>query len=375
LNAHGVKNGLFPVIQSLVLAVWLHAAEAATPAESTPNWTKVAEQALPAIVQVDVAGEKPTRKLDSPFFDRFVGQTRPHNATGSGFIIGADGHVLAAASVFANANRIFVTLQNGTRHPARMIGRDELLDIALLKIDGVSNLPFLQWQSDKNLRMGVPVASIGYPFSLGATLTTGVVSATQRRLPDQSWVPYVQTSVLIERGHAGSPLLDANGRVVGVFSVIYTSSGSFSGISLAVPADLIQPALVELKTSGSVSRPQAGLTAFEEWHPNELEPPQAQHLRVVIESVLPGSPAEQAGLKTGDVVTRYGDNPIHGFADLAMYVALSRPGMPYSITVLRDGKPLTLSLTPALPHADKKPADAENSGWPLQDSEAGNSGI
>ena len=348
------------VIRCLVMSALLHSTSAASNTASAPDWEKVAEHVLPAIVKVEVAGEKPAATLDSAFFERFVSKSRPHTATGSGFVIGADGYVLTAAATFEHADRIFVTLHSGVRHPARLIGRDDLLDIALLKIDGVSNLPFLQWQSDKRLRMGVPVATIGHPFRLEASLTTGIVSAMEQRLPDQSWLPYVQTSVLIERGHAGSPLLDANGHVVGVFSAIYSNNGSFSGISLAVPAHLLQAALAELKTTGAVTRPQVGLMAVEEWHPNELAPPQPQHLRVMIESVLPDSPAERAGLVAGDVVTRYGGNPIQRFADLAMHIGLSRTGTPYPITVLRDGKEITLMLTPASGRVEDKPGETKD---------------
>ena len=132
------------VIRCLVMSALLHSTSAASNTASAPDWEKVAEHVLPAIVKVEVAGEKPAATLDSAFFERFVGKSRPHTATGSGFVIGADGHVLTAAATFEHADRIFVTLHSGVRHPARLIGRDDLLDIALLKIDGVSNLPFLQ---------------------------------------------------------------------------------------------------------------------------------------------------------------------------------------------------------------------------------------
>ncbi|HEX4911953.1 MAG TPA: trypsin-like peptidase domain-containing protein [Permianibacter sp.] len=342
-----------PVFLVAILVSSVAATAQATSPASTPNWPLLAEKTLPAVVKIETFVEKNSATFSDPLFSRYQPKTRSVSASGSGFILDSDGYVLTAASISHEAEEFTVTLQGGRRHLARLVGRDELLDIALLKIDGVSGLPTLTWQSAAALRMGDPVGTIGYPFDLDAALTIGIVSAVQQHASTQSGLPHVQTSVPIERGHAGSPLLDAQGNVVGMFSAVYSADGQFSGISLAIPAQWILQALPQLKATGAVQRPQIGAAIRDNWMPAEVPRHQQQQVAMV-EDVAPESPAEAAGLRPGDIITAFAGSPVNRFADLAVLLNQSKIGTPYALSILRDGKPLSVSVTPRGDITDRK---------------------
>jgi len=286
-------------------------------------------------------------------------------ATGSGFVIDNDGHIITNAHVVDGASKVTVKLEDKITRQAKVIGKDPSTDIALLKIDPSGlKLDPLPLGQDAPVQVGDPVLAIGNPFGLDRTLTTGVISAKQRKIdaPNGFSIDHVlQTDAAINPGNSGGPLLDAAGRVIGINSQIATggNGGGNVGIGFAVPIDTAKKVLPDLERSGRVQRAYLGIegvTIDSSFAKIGLKTTSG----VLIQKVTPGGPAEKAGLRGGDVqsvvggqqlrlggdvIVKIDGRPMRSIDDVVTTIARERPGQKVQVEVLRDGKPKTVTVT------------------------------
>ncbi|MDA9736370.1 DegQ family serine endoprotease [Gammaproteobacteria bacterium] len=335
-------------------------------ARDLPNFSDLAERASPAVVNITSSREVKQRNsygggFGDPrydeFFERFFGQqprpsmprenTRPVVSTGSGFIISEDGYLLTNNHVVEDADEITVSLGDRREYSAEIIGADPRSDVALLKIEA-ENLPILKIGKSKNLRVGEWVVAIGSPFQLRFSVTSGIVSAKGRSIPngsDSTYVPFIQTDVAINPGNSGGPLFNLEGEVIGINSQIYTRSGGYMGVSFAIPIDYAMDVADQLKENGYVARGWLGVSIQEVT--SELA--EALGMEVpkgaLISQIIADSPAENSGLKEEDVILFFDGEEIFYSADLPLTVGAIRPDSKVNAMVLRDGLKKTITVT------------------------------
>jgi serine protease Do len=280
----------------------------------------------------------------------------PGLGLGSGFIVSQDGYVLTNAHVVAGDGEVTVRLADAKREfKARVIGADERTDIALLKIEA-TGLPTVKLGKAEKLQPGEWVVAIGSPFGFENTITAGIVSATGRSLPAETYVPFIQTDVAVNPGNSGGPLMNLAGEVVGVNSMIYSQTGGYMGVSFAIPIEVALDVMKQLRAEGKVTRGRLGVRI----QPMTKELAQSFRLKepdgALIALVEPGSPADKAGLKPGDVVLAYNGQPIDDANKLPRLVAATKPGQSATLRIWRDGKAEEVKFTAAELVADAKPA-------------------
>jgi serine protease Do len=295
------------------------------------------------------------------FFRRFMPDAPermpgPGLGLGSGFIVSQDGYVLTNAHVVAGDGEVTVRLADAKREfKARVIGADERTDIALLKIEA-TGLPTVKLGKSEKLQPGEWVAAIGSPFGFENTITAGIVSATGRSLPAETYVPFIQTDVAVNPGNSGGPLMNLAGEVVGVNSMIYSQTGGYMGVSFAIPIEVALDVMKQLRAEGKVTRGRLGVRI----QPMTKELAQSFRLKepngALIASVEPGSPADKAGLQPGDVVLAYNGQPLEDANKLPRLVAATKPGQSATLRIWRDGKAEDVKFTAAELVADAKPA-------------------
>jgi serine protease Do len=256
----------------------------AAQAVELPDFTQLVEQASPAVVNISTTQKLPDRKVNQQmpdleglppmlreFFERGMppqprsprgDRQREAQSLGSGFIISPDGYILTNNHVIADADEILVRLADRSEMKAKLVGTDPRSDVALLKIEG-KDLPVLKLGKSQDLKAGQWVVAIGSPFGFDHTVTQGIVSAVGRSLPNENYVPFIQTDVPINPGNSGGPLFNLNGEVVGINSQIYTRSGGFMGVSFAIPIDVAMDVSNQLKSGGKVSRGWLGVVIQE----------------------------------------------------------------------------------------------------------------
>ncbi len=328
-------------------------------AASLPDFTGIVEKNGPAVVNVQAVITQPGGSLPAgaqgmpPEFFRFFGIPMPQQpgageemSLGSGFIISSDGYILTNNHVVAHASKVTVKLSDRRDYTAKVVGADPSYDIALLKIDA-RNLPTVSIGDSNTLKAGQWVVAIGSPYGLSHTVTAGIVSAVGRSLApmnDQPYVPFIQTDVPINRGNSGGPLFNLDGQVVGINSQIFSNSGGYMGLSFAIPINVAMNAVQQLKTKGYVTRGMIGVVV------QALSQNLAKSMKLGSESgalvttIEPGSPAEKAGVHVGDLITAFNGQPVYTSSDLPPMVGLAPIGSTVKLSVLRDGKPLTLDV-------------------------------
>ena len=275
------------------------------------------------------------------------GGGRPRGVSqGTGFIISADGYVLTNHHVVEGADTVRIRLADRREFTAKVVGSDEQSDVALLKI-AATGLPTLRIGDSKSLKSGQWVVAIGSPFGLDHSVTAGIVSAVGRANPyaNQRYVPFIQTDVAINRGNSGGPLLDTRGQVVGINSQIFSNSGGYMGVSFAIPIDVAMNAVQQLKATGKVTRGQLGI----EMQPMGRDEARALNLPddrgAMVKRVVPGGPAEKAGIIALDVIRSVDGQPINEYSDLPPIIGGMAPGAKVRIELIRDGKPRTVTAT------------------------------
>lgn len=361
-----------------------------------PDFTGLVERYGPSVVNIsskqnpllgpqDYDGEYDLPE-DSPlyeFFRRFFGDEgspmpddgEQGRSLGSGFFLTTDGYVLTNAHVVEAADEIIVRTSDRREFIARVVGADSRSDIALIKIDG-EGLPAVEIGSVNGLKVGEWVLAIGSPFGFEHSATAGIVSAKGRSLPSESYVPFIQTDVAINPGNSGGPLFDLHGRVIGVNSQIYSRTGGFMGLSFAIPIDVAMDVVEQLRTKGRVSRGWLGVV-IQDVTRELAETFGLAHPRgALIAQVLPGSPAEVAGLRAGDVILRFDGRDIPMSSNLPPMVGTARVGSSILVEVLRSGDLMNLEVvldelpdeeTFAVPGGQVEPAAANRLGLVVKD--------
>jgi len=269
---------------------------------------------------------------------------RPRQALGSGFIISADGFVVTNNHVIAGARQIEVMLDGDRAMTADLVGTDPATDIALLKIDGASDLPFVSWGSSDDLEIGEWVVAIGNPFGLGGTVTAGIVSAQSRNIRSGPYDDFIQTDAAINSGNSGGPLFDASGEVIGVNTAIFSPSGGNVGIGFAVPAHVASRVVADLREDGQVDRGWLGVQI----QPVSDDLAAALGLDeargALVNEVVAGGPADEAGFQSGDVILAISGEEIDSPRDLVFAVADRPIGEPVDMTIWRAGARQTLGV-------------------------------
>uniref|UniRef100_UPI003566490C DegQ family serine endoprotease n=1 Tax=Pseudomonas sp. TaxID=306 RepID=UPI003566490C len=352
-----------------------------------PDFTELVEEAAPAVVNISTRQKIPARAAGAgefaipdleglppifrEFFERSIpqiprapngGRQREAQSLGSGFIISADGYVLTNNHVVTGADEIIVRLPDRSELEAKLIGADPRSDVALLKVEG-KNLPTVRLGKSEDLKVGEWVLAIGSPFGFDHSVTAGIVSAKGRSLPNESYVPFIQTDVAINPGNSGGPLFNLAGEVVGINSQIFTRSGGFMGLSFAIPMSVALDVAEQLKTDGKVSRGWLGVVI------QEVNKDLAESFGLdrpagaLVAQVLDGGPAAKGGLQVGDVILSINGAPIVMSGDLPHLVGRLKPGSKAELDVVRDGARKRLKLTiGALPEDGEALAEAAGPG-------------
>jgi serine protease Do len=356
-----------------------------TSTEAMPNFPQITERYGPAVVNISVTGTTKVSDDDAmaqsgeegapgdPFFEFFrrfqqgqgmapggrgghaaPQQEMPTRAQGSGFIVSSDGLILTNAHVVKDAKEVVVKLTDRREFRAKVLGADPKTDVAVLRIDA-KNLPVVSIGKTSDLRVGEWVLAIGSPFGFENSVTAGVVSAKGRSLPDDSAVPFIQTDVAINPGNSGGPLFNARGEVVGINSQIYSRSGGYQGVSFAIPIDVANRIKDQIVATGKAEHARLGVSVQEvnQTFANsfKLDKPEG----ALVSTVEKGSPADKAGLQSGDVIRKVNGQPIISSGDLPEVIAMAAPGDSVKLEIWRQGA--SKELTARLINADKKVAE------------------
>jgi len=330
-----------------------------------PDFTDLVDKQGPAVVNVSTTQTTkgipgmPNIPEDDPmfeFFKRFMPPNAPREqqtrSQGSGFFISGDGYILTNAHVVDGAEEITVKMIDKREMKAKVIGFDKRTDVALIKIDA-QNLPKVNMGDPNKLRVGEWVVAIGSPFGFENSVTAGIVSAKGRSLPQENFVPFIQTDVAINPGNSGGPLFNLNGEVVGINSQIYSRTGGYMGVAFAIPIDVAMDIANQLKTSGKVTRGRIGVVIQEVTKELAesfgLPKPQG----ALVNSVEKGGPADRAGIEASDVLLRFDGKPVTASGDLPRLVGSTRPGTKAQVQVWRKGQLKDLSVTVAELQDDK----------------------
>jgi len=277
-----------------------------------------------------------------PFFDKFFDEeqntprgSRKAPSFGSGFILTNDGYIMTNNHVISNADEIMVKLSDQTELSAKLVGSDKRSDLALLKVDA-SNLPTVKIGTSDDLKLGEWVLAIGSPFGFDHTVTAGIVSGKKRNLPNESYVPYIQTDVAINPGNSGGPLFNLDGDVVGVNAQIYTRSGGFMGVSFAIPAETLSSVYMQLKNDGKVKRGWLGVYIQEVDKDLAVSFGLDKPKGAVIAKILDKSPAQKSGLKQGDIILAFNNIDINKSKDLPLLVGVTEVDKSIRVKILRN---------------------------------------
>jgi serine protease Do len=336
-----------------------------------PDFTGLVQQVSPAVVNISTTSKKvakggggrqlqiPDLPEDSPlrdFFQRFFGEIPDLEegpggpggpgggsggrkaSLGSGFIISKDGYIVSNYHVVKDADEVIVGLPDRREVAAKIVGKDERSDLAVLKINVKGDLPVVKIGTSTDLKVGEWVLAIGSPFGFEHSVTAGIVSAKGRSLPNENYVPFIQTDVAINPGNSGGPLLNLRGEVVGVNSQIYSRTGGFMGLSFAIPIDVVMDVYKQLKEKGSVSRGWLGVLIQDVNQELAESFGMEKPIGALVSKVLPKSPAGEAGVQVGDVIVEFNGKRIERSPDLPPLVGTTHAGDKIPVKVLRAGK-------------------------------------
>lgn len=343
------------------LLAWQSAA-----ARSLPDFTELVEETAPGVVNISTS--RTVQSRDNPFHgfggqelpeifrhffgDRFPappggqapGRPRERQSLGSGFIISADGYILTNAHVVDGADEILVRLNDRRELAAELVGSDERTDVAVLKVEA-DDLPTLKLGDSDALRVGEWVAAIGSPFGFDYSVTAGIVSAIDRTLPRDAYVPFIQTDVAINPGNSGGPLFNLDGEVVGVNSQIFTRSGGFMGLSFAIPINVAMDVADQLRDDGQVRRGWLGVmiqpVSRDLAESFGMDSPSG----ALIADVDPDGPAARDGLRAGDIILEVGGSQVDESSTLPRLIGRAAPGSEVELALMRDGERRTLQVT------------------------------
>lgn len=322
------------------------------------SFAPVVRKVAPSVVEISVTSKAPQRQQLSgangpDAFRRFFGQNGPgtgggntpaQHGLGSGVIVSTDGYILTNNHVVKDAGDIRVALSDGRQFPGKIVGADPKTDVAVIKIKA-SDLPAMTFADSQEISVGDVVLAIGNPFGIGQTVTQGIVSAKDRVTDGGMDEDFIQTDAAINPGNSGGALVDVDGRLVGINTAILSRSGGSQGVGFAIPSNLCQWVMTSLVKNGHVERGFLGVNI------QDVTPTLAEQFKLdringaLVADVTGGSPAEQAGFKSGDVVRQFDGEDIKNASQLKLQVARTAPGSKASIQVVRDGGNKTLDVT------------------------------
>lgn len=358
-KSHSLKIWMFVLLASFLttplIAEEVNSNGIETLRKTGKAFSAVAKKATPAVVAVQVRSKIVSRggsfgsSFDNDFFERFFGQRSPRGqqpqerwqeGQASGFIISGDGYVLTNHHVIDGADEIKIVMSDGQEYDkVQLVGSDDKSDVALLKIKDAENLPSVELGDSDDLEIGEWVIAIGNPFGLTETLTVGVVSALGRKVGRADvYQDFIQTDAAINPGNSGGPLLNLEGKVVGINSAIITGDRGYMGIGLAVPINMAKAIQEQLTKTGKVQRGYIGVL------PQDIEPEMADFFKLengkgaLITTVTEDSPADKAGLKKDDVVIQIGNKKVEDSQDLRNIVGFTAPDTEVEFTIIRGGK-------------------------------------
>lgn len=327
-------------------------------AKDLPDFTELVEKQGAAVVNVSTTQiisapqmlrGTPNLPENDPFYEFFrrfapqVPREQESQSLGSGFIISADGYILTNAHVVDRADKITVRLTDKREFKARVIGADKRTDVALLKIEA-TGLPKVVLGNPEMLKVGEWVLAIGSPFGFDSSVTAGIVSAKGRSLPQENFVPFIQTDVAINPGNSGGPLFNMKGEVIGINSQIYSRSGGYMGLSFSIPIDVAMDVVNQLRSSGKVTRGRIGVTIQEVTRELADSFGLSKAAGALISGVEKGGPADKAGVRASDVILKFDGKIISSSADLPRVVAATKPGEKVEVQLWRKGNSLDVSL-------------------------------
>jgi serine protease Do len=344
-------SGVLTIVAALSLTG--AAAEARTGPDS---FAPLVKRVLPSVVNIGVtetvtgtdplAGLPP--ELRRQFRERFRQHSEQVQGAGSGFVIDASGVIVTNNHVVGKASKILVGLSDGTKLPARLIGSDELTDVAVIKVSAPNPLPAATWGDSQALEVGDWVLAAGNPFALGGSVTAGIISARGRDIGAGPFDDFIQIDAPINPGNSGGPLFNEDGQVVGMNSAIYSPTGGSVGIGFAIPSSLIRSTVLELREKGHIDRGWLGVSVQDQAE-------DSRNAGVAVAGVDRTGPAAKSGLRPGDVVMTLNGQAVDSARSLTRAVALTAPGNTIRLSVRRQGRDLTLPVT-----VGKRPHIEEN---------------
>ncbi len=368
-----VKHKSVSIVFAVLLSVIAGVVPRLSAATDLPDFVSIVDANSAAVVNISTSqkvqvnqqrgfphGMLPNMPDGTPFdefFRRFFEQQRPPHkgpemppreydsySLGSGFIISKDGYILTNHHVIRDADEIIVRLSDRRELVAEVVGSDKRSDVALLKVDA-NNLPVVKIGDSTKLRVGEWVVAIGSPFDFDHTVTSGIVSALRRSLPNENYVPFIQTDVAINPGNSGGPLFNMAGEVVGVNAQIYSRTGGFMGLSFTIPIDLAMDVVDQLKDVGHVTRGWLGVliqdVTRELAESFEMDKP----IGALVSQILPDSPAVAAGFEVGDIIIEFNGKEVQTSASLPPMVGVTPINKDVPVKVIRNGKLKTLKVS------------------------------
>jgi len=392
---------------AVIIASFVIAAPAASFAKGAPDsFADLAEKLLPAVVNVNTTQTIKIERRVMPqlpgmedFFKRFAPDnngeegpdyngdekgkekplTRKRQSLGSGFIIDPSGIIITNNHVIDKADEIMIKMPDGREFKATVIGKDSKLDLAVLKVKADKPLPYVKFGDDSKSRIGDWVLAIGNPYSLGGTITAGIISARNRDINSGPYDKYIQTDASINRGNSGGPMFNMDGEVIGINTAIYSPSGGNIGIGFAIPSNQAQHVISQLREYGHTKRGRIGIS-FQPVTDDIAESLGMEKGQgALVSTVVEGGPADKAGIQAGDIIITFEGKVIKERNQLPIWVANTKIGKKVAITVLRKGKKKNLSLVvdelqeneglsdqPASPESDVVPTGQEILGMTLE---------
>lgn len=314
-----------------------------------PDFTEAAELAINSVVHVKNVSY---RQINDPIMEFFYGYRGGHQqaqiGTGSGVIISEDGYIVTNNHVINNASEIEITLNNKKAYKAKLIGTDSQMDIALLKIDANEKLPYTVFGDSDNIRVGEWVLAVGNPYNLNSTVTAGIISAKARNVGNRmqnNIQSFIQTDAVVNPGNSGGALVNTRGELIGINTMISSTTGSYVGYSFAVPSNITRKIIEDIMEFGNVQKGVLGVKG------GELNQAVAEELGIkrtqgfYVADVTKGSGAEKAGVKKGDVIVQIDNQKVNSFAELTGYISTKRPNDTVNVYVIRDGKEIEFPVT------------------------------